>query len=164
MVNDDEPRAPWDRRPHESALSYSNFRRFRDLGPLRSLDMLVDDDMRLATLRRWQKDHHWRDRAAAWDDEAHRMDDARRLEAIRGMHDRHQRAGRAVLAKALQALANVPVDDIPPYAAARMLELGARLERDTLVVSVEELQQVPPAQTEDPWEAVARELEGIPDS
>jgi hypothetical protein len=161
-VNDDEPRDPWDRRPTESPLAYSHFRRFRDLGPLRSLDMLVDERTGLATFKKWQARHDWRDRASAWDEAAHRIDDARRLEALRGMHDLHQRAGRAVLNKALQALANVAPEDIPPYAAARMLELGARLERDTLVTSVEELQGVPPAQLEDPWEAVARELEGLP--
>lgn len=124
--------------------------------------MLVDANTEAKTLRRWFKSFDWRDRAAAWDEQTHRLDDARRLEAIRGMHDLHQRAGRAVLNKALQALANVPAEEIPPYAAARMLELGARLERDTLITSVEELQGVPPAQIEDPWEAVARELEGLP--
>lgn len=157
----DEARDPWDRRPGESARSYESFRRFRDLGPLRGLDPLVDEPggVRLGTLREWQKRHDWRDRAQAWDDEVHRLQDRRRLEELRGMHDRHQRAGRLAMGKALAALQGVAPAEIPPYAAARLLELGARLERDTLIVSVEELQGVAPAPIEDPWEAIARELD-----
>jgi len=163
-VNDDDSRTPWDRRPGESTRAYESFRRFRDLGPLRSLDQLVDEDagIRHGTLREWSRRLDWKDRAAAWDDEAHRLEDLSRLEELRAMHGRHQRAGRLAMGKALAALQNVDAADIPPYAAARLLELGARLERDTLVVSVESLQGVAPAPIEDPWEAIARELDGVP--
>jgi hypothetical protein len=160
----EEGRRPWDRRPGESARAYEAFRRFRDAGPLRTFDVIVTDTDRRTTLLDWSGRNDWRDRAAAWDDEVHRTDDLRRLEELRGMHDRHQRAGRLAMMKALAALQNVEPGDIPPYAAARLLELGARLERDTLIVSVEELQGVPAAPVEDPWEAVARELEGLPAS
>jgi len=165
-VSDSEPRAPWDRRPRETPRAYATFRRYRDLGPLRLLDALVDIDAAITprTIREWSSRNDWKDRAQAWDDETHRLEDARRLESIRVMHTRHQQAGRVAMNKALQALADVRPEDIPPYAAARLLELGARLERDTLIVSVEELQGVTPAPAEDPWEAVARELEGLPSS
>lgn len=160
----DEATQPWDRRPGESARAYETFRRFRDLGPLRQLDMVVAGETTIRTVREWSRRADWKDRAEAWDAEVHRMEDARRLEAIRTMHDVHQRAGRAVMQKALAALAAVTPEEIPPYAAARLLDLGARLERDTLVVSVEQLQGVQPPLMEDPWETVARELEGLPDS
>lgn len=126
--------------------------------------MLVDVDagIRRGTLLEWAGRYDWKDRAAAWDDATHRIDDARRLEAIRTMHDLHQRAGRAILTKALSALSAVEPRDIPPYAAARLLELGARLERDTVVVSVETLQGVVPTPEEDPWAAVERELDAVP--
>lgn len=160
----EDARSPWDRRPGESGRGYEMFRRFRDLGPLRTLVALIDEDagIRRSTLREWAGRHDWKDRAAAWDAEMHHQEDLRRLEELRGMHDRHQRAGRVAMAKALAALQNVAPEDIPPYAAARLLELGARLERETLVVSVEELQGVPPVASEDPWEAIARELDGLP--
>jgi hypothetical protein len=163
-VDPEEPRTPWDRRAGESAKAHAYFRRFRDLGPLRSFDVLVDPEHAVtgATLRKWSQTFDWRDRAQAWDEEAHRAEDASRLEALRGMHDRHQRAGRLAMQKALAALQGCSPDDIPPYAAARLLELGARLERDTLTVSVEELQGRTPAPPEDPWEQVARELDQQP--
>ena len=160
----DDERHPWDQRKGESGRAHVYFRRYRDLGPLRSLDVLVDSEhaVHLATLRKWMRVHDWRDRALAWDEELHRTEDRARLEALRGMHDRHQRAGRLAQQKALEALLGVAPADIPPYAAARLLELGARLERDTLVVSVEELQGRTPAAPEDPWDLVARELDSQP--
>lgn len=163
-AQEDEAREPWDRRPHESPRGYQTFRRFRDLGPLRQLDPLIDEDagIRLETLRRWHKRFDWLDRARAWDDKVHRLDDERRLEDIRQMHDRHQRAGRLAMARALAALQNTQPEDIPPYAAARLLELGARLERDTLTVSVEELQGLAKPASEDPWDQVARDLDALP--
>lgn len=158
---EEEGRAPWDRRAGESSRAYAYFRRYRDLGPLRAWDVLADPEHRvtLMTLRHWARTFDWKDRAQAWDEEVHRAEDLTRLEALRGMHDRHQRAGRLAQAKALAALQNVAAEDIPPYAAARLLELGARLERDTLLVSVEELQGRTPAAPEDPWDQVARELD-----
>lgn len=157
----DAARQPWDRRPHETPRAYEGFRRFRDLGPLRQLDQMLDT-YAIRTLRGWSTKHDWRDRAAAWDDELHRISDAQRLEAIRTMHDTHQRAGRAIMQKALAALRDVPPDAIPPYVAGRLLELGARLERETLIVSVEQLQGIETRPAEDPWEIVARELEAVP--
>lgn len=156
--------SPWDRRPGESARAYQTFRRFRDLGPLRSFDALLDETLRRSTVTEWSRRHDWKDRAQAWDDQVHRAEDARRLEAIRAMHDTHQRAGRAILQLALRALAELRPEDIPAYAAARLLELGTRLERDILVHSVEELQGIPPPILEDPWETVADELDHLPGS
>lgn len=156
----DAARQPWDRRAGETARAHEAFRTYRDLGPLRSLAQL-SDVAHLRTLQNWAQRHDWRDRAAAWDDELHRAADARRLEAIRDMHDIHSRAGRAVLTKALRALERVEASEIPPYVAGRLLELGARLERETLTVSVEDMQGIEPGALEDPWEIVARELEHV---
>lgn len=154
-----DERHPWDRREGETPRAYDGFRRYRDAGPLRSL--AVVDDIPLATVQRWSSQWDWSARAVAWDDELHQLADRERLEAIRKMHDTHAQAGRVVMAKALSALAQLDIEDIPAYAAARLLELGARLERDTLLTSVEELQgKGTPEDGVDPWEAIARELTG----
>jgi len=148
---------------HETARAYDAFRRFRELGAMRNLQTIADAiGSPLGTVEKWSERWRWFERAIAWDDEIHQLDDRRRLEAIRTMHENHQRAGRAAMAKALAALNNLDPTEIPAYAAARLLELGARLERETLTTSVEALQGISstaPA-PEDPWEAIARELTG----
>ena len=77
------------------------------------------------------------------------------------MHNIDQRADRAAMGKAVAALAALAPADISAVAAARLLELGIKLERETLLVSVEEWQRQSPASAlGDPWEAIARELIG----
>ena len=161
-------RNPWDRRDGETSKAYAAFRQYRDLGPLRTVEQMRG--VGRTSAERWSARWDWQARAVAWDDATHMADDARRLEAIRTMHDTHQRAGRVAMSKALAALQRLEPDQIPPYAAARLLELGARLERETLIVSVEELQGGFPAHlpqigppADDPWERISRELTA-PDS
>lgn len=77
------------------------------------------------------------------------------------MHATHQRVARAAIGKAMEALAAVDAAEIPASSAARLIEIGTRLERDTLTVSVEELQGgLAGGQPDDPFEAIARELTG----
>ena len=154
-------RRPWDRRDGETARAYSAFRSFREAGPLRSLTATAAElGIAERTAKRWSGRWDWFERAVAWDDEIHQLEDARRLEALRTMHDQHQRAARAATAKALAALQALDAADIPAAAAARLLDLGTRLERETLTVSVEQLQGNARAVGPDPWDAIARELTG----
>jgi hypothetical protein len=155
---------PWDRQPDEPSNGYAAFRLFRDLQPsARSNVATVGDSVGVGErqCRQWASDWHWRERAEAWDDACHRIEDQERLDAIRQMHSVHRRAGRAALSKAVQALSNMKAEDLTPSQAARLLELGARLERSTLIVSVEELQGLdePVEDEDDPWERIARELD-----
>jgi phage terminase large subunit-like protein len=82
------------------------------------------------------------------------------IDAIRSMHANHRRAGRAGLVKAMQALQLMDPERIPPAVMVRLLEVSAKLERSTLIVSVEELQglDLDDDESEDPWERIAREL------
>jgi hypothetical protein len=154
----------WDRRPGEPSKAYGAFRIFRDLAPTqRSLATVAErsgfSERRCRALAaRWG----WRERADEWDDACHQSEDRERLELIRSMHATHRRAGRAAMVKALQALPLIEPDDMTPGQVARLMELGAKLERSTLTVSVEELQGLDlddDAETEDPFERIARELD-----
>jgi hypothetical protein len=89
------------------------------------------------------------------------VDDNARLEALRSMHHNHQVAGRLALSKALAVLQALPLDHIPGGAAVRLLDVGTRLERETLTTSVAEMQGRPPSEPEieDPWEVIAREFQ-----
>jgi hypothetical protein len=80
-------RAPWERRADETSHQYLAFRRFRDLGPSRSLRSLTGTPpgRRLpGNVERWATRHRWRERAAAWDDELYRIEDDARLASSSG--------------------------------------------------------------------------------
>ena len=134
-----------------------------DATEMRSLSVQTREQIYHAA--RWE----WRERADAWDDACHRVEDQERLEAIRQMHSTHRRAGRAAVAKAIQGLAKINAEEMSPVHVARLLELGAKLERSTLLTSVEELQgldEYEDEESEDPWDRIARELDpanAIPD-
>lgn len=151
----------WDRQSGEPARDYAAFRIYRDHPPTqRSFDRTAQDsglseDACRKLAQRWG----WQDRAEAWDDACHHLDDQERLEAIRDMHRVHRSAGRKAVAKAVVALDALPTSSMDAGQIVRMLSLGAKLERDTLVVSVEELQGIEDFEDEaDPWERIAAEL------
>lgn len=150
---------PWERLPEETGRAYEAFRAFRDLGPTRRL---VDvPDTKLGTVRGWSQRYRWQERARAWDGEAYRIEDARRLEARRQMDERHGGAARTLLDAGLRALSEL--GPLTPHQAARFVDLGARLERAALLG--EHLPPPPAAELEEaeelsPLERIARELIG----
>lgn len=154
---------PWERQPGEPTRAHGAFRVYRDLPSMQRDIERVAERAKVSgrTIRSWAATWEWRERVAAWDDECHRAEDAERLELIRDMHAVHRRAGRAAVEKAVQALNFIAPDEMPATAVARLLELGAKLERSTLVVSVEELQGIEMYGDEgdDPWDRIARELD-----
>lgn len=158
-----EQQPAWERLDKEPTRAYSAFRVFRDLGPTRTLDAAqVALEVSERTVGNYSARFDWIRRATLWDDQVHRIDDHERLEALANMHRNHQAAGRAAIGKALGALHALKPDQIPASAAARLLELGTRLERETLAMSVDELQGVVAVDDvgEDPWDRIARELQG----
>ena len=165
LVEDYEPEdaKPWDRQPNEPSRSYAAFRLFRDLpAHQRALDKIVEQvDIKERTARLWAQDWDWWTRAHAWDGACHAVEDGERLDAIRSMHKVHRQAGRAAVLKAVQALQQLQPSSLTPQMIARMLDLGAKLERSTLLVSVEELQGLDDLTEadEDPWDRIARELD-----
>jgi len=66
----------WERIQGETGLAYAAFRRFRDLGPRRSLVGARSIE------RRWSYRWRWAERAAAWDDACWRAEDKRQLAAV----------------------------------------------------------------------------------
>jgi hypothetical protein len=154
---------PWDRRPGEPSKAYGAFRLFRDFPPYQRTLQAVAAQTGLTDRRCRQLcvAHDWHERAEAWDDACHKLEDHERLEALRIMHETHRKAGRLAVVKAVQALNNIEPETLNPAQIVRMLELGAKLERSTLIVSVEELQGFEPMDDDedDPWDIIARELD-----
>jgi hypothetical protein len=154
---------PWDRLVKEPSRSYGAFRLFRDMAPhQRRLDKIAEvAGIKQRTARQWAQEWNWWTRAHAWDDACHALEDHERLDAIRSMHKIHRQAGRAAVSKAIQALSQLDPQTMPPALIARLLDLGAKLERSTLIVSVEELQGLEEVveDEENPWDKIARELD-----
>jgi len=158
MVEASSP-ARWERQHGEPSRAYAAFRTLRDTAPSqrRLDDVAATAHVTSRSVRMWAAKWDWWDRAEAWDDECYRVDDQERLDAIRTMHANHRRAGRALLMKGLASFNGVEASEIPLVVAARLLDLGAKLERQTLIVSVAELQGAK-AETEDAWDRLAAEL------
>lgn len=160
----DHPDAePWDRKPGEPTKHYGAFRIYRDLDPSQRKLVVVAERANISERQarvlasRWV----WRERADAWDDACHRIEDQERIQAIRQMHKLHRAAGRSAMSKAIQALQMLSPESMQPGHIARLMDLGAKLERQTLIVSVEELQgiEAEDEETEDPWQRIANELD-----
>ena len=112
------------------------------------------------SVERWSSRWDWPRRAQAWDDEVHRLEDRKRLDDIKTMYDLHRRVGKVAITKALQALNDLPADRIPAGAAARLLELGTRIERQTFTTTPEDLWgSTEEADVEDAFAKLARELD-----
>jgi hypothetical protein len=167
-VIDEPEHDEWDRQAGEQTRYYSAFRLYRDLAPharthegmtaVAQATGLTERRCRQIA-QRWR----WRERCEAWDDACHRIEDRQRLDAIREMHELHRTAGRKAIIVAMTALDSLDQggrrQEMNVTQIARLMALGAKLERDTLLTSVEELQGIDEADAEDdPWERIAREL------
>lgn len=159
-----DARDPWERLPREPSRAYEGFRAYRELPPgTRTLPQIAAQfGLANRTVQEWSAKFNWIERAKAWDDHVYRIEDQERLDAIRVMHRAHQLAGKLATARAIASLQGLTPADIPPAAAVRLLDLGTRLERQTLLTSVAELQGLDDEHDddEDPWAIIARELTG----
>jgi hypothetical protein len=145
---DDGWRDPlWERQPGETDKAFNGFATFRDLGPARSL---ADAGRALGVSKvaceQWSVKWGWVERAGSWDDEADRNQRERDLierQEIRAkMLAGHARGGAALHEIGLRALdrfdtsnpesadeARARIEALTPLQAARLMEVGARLER-----------------------------------
>ena len=152
----------WKRQKGEGSKAYWAFLRYRDLGPGRSVAKAVGARQAAKQgkaryfhwWRRWAAKWHWRERAQAWDDHVHELDESRRLdrelEARRAEAEENERqrtlrreearaaraVGRRIVLRILQGveggqLEEMSVPDLLPHLqkASTLLEVGQKLER-----------------------------------
>lgn len=151
----------WARIEGESMRAYEAFRAFRELPAKdRTAERAAEEvGAPVSTARKWLTKYRWHERADAWSDRTHAIEDEARLTKLRQMHEDHLRYGKVAQMKAIQALSALRPDQIPAGAAIRLLDLGVRIERNTLTVTPEDLlgQKAPEAQ-EDPFDEIGRIL------
>lgn len=141
-----DPHEAYDRRPRESARAFSNFQRWRDLGPNRTIRKLHasiaasgDPAPNMRQLEEWSRIHDWLDRAAMWDEHVDRETRAEQLDAIKGMRLEHARLGAAVVAKARVKLEALDASTLSVREAAVLFELGVKIERLSRGETTEEI-------------------------
>lgn len=131
---------PWDRLPNETAKQYEAFCVYRDLKNIadptsrRSIERageILGKSSR--TIEPWSSTNNWVERAEAWDEDQERIkrEIAQKVmqEDIRRMLKRQAEAGKFAQVKAVKALNKIPEEDIKPSDAARLLDVGSKLER-----------------------------------
>lgn len=156
MVSEHEP-DPWEQLPAETARAYAAFRQFRDLGPARKLGDVTGASRQ--AVNGWRTRWRWPERVRAWDVETHRLEDARRLDSIRSMDEQHQQIARLMIAAGVRSLQGDV--ELTPHQAARLLDIGTRLQRAALTGEhLPPLAPVADAEELSPLERIARELAG----
>ncbi len=148
-----EPKPLWERRVKEPSGAHDAFRMFRDLVPGDRAITRVAKAIRKSEVqvRRWAASWDWWERAAAWDDECHRLSDTQRLESLRKLTETHMELGEMAVQKAMEALTAMQPEDISDTAAVRLLEFGVKMQRS--LVGDDE------TESDDPWERIADALD-----
>lgn len=145
---------PWEHQPGETAEAFHRFRQFLEVDPLvRSkkrmevvYDLLVTRDPHMcsvAALQNMASLNHWHIRAAAWDkhrrqiaEQAAERAEQEWAEALAQRRAeiqlKHLEAAGEVIRKGLHALAVKDEDDLTGAEIARLIELGYKMERETL--------------------------------
>jgi hypothetical protein len=157
----------WDHQPGETAEAYHRFLQYLDVDPLvRSkkrmevvYELLLTRDPHMCSVNALQNMatlNHWHTRAAAYD--KHKRQQAE-LKAERAEQEwietiarrraevrlKHLEAAEEIIQKGLHALAVKDPADISATDAARLVDLGYRIERETLHLNVK-----PNAHADDP--------------
>ncbi len=127
----------YERLPWETPREFGAFRLYRDLGTERSAAQTVlaarREKMRgcgRETVDRLSAANAWRARAAAWDDEQDRKRREASLKRVAEMAERHVQISLLMLSKSVAAMQGMNASDLSPSEAAKLTELGVRIERE----------------------------------
>lgn len=130
----------WERQPGETEKPWEAFCVYRDLKNIndprskRSIRQ-VSEILRKSEglIERWSSANNWVERVAAWDAEQERIKreiaQKEMQEEIRRMLKRQAEAGKFAQVKAIKALNKLPDEEVKPSDAARLLDVGSKLER-----------------------------------
>lgn len=135
---------PWERQRGESARAYDAFEHYRDYGPERTLKVTAAAKKKaIRLIERWSSDHHWASRVLAYDQYTSKIKLAQRRRKIEKAQDKAYLAGERLVDRALDALAEVDVDDLSTDQIMKWLDTGAKLQRQALEAFAERVQHDP---------------------
>lgn len=127
----DESELTWDAPlPGETAISFSQFCIFRDMGPYRTLRRVAEQVGRSPkSVRALSATNHWVKRALLYDAHLDAIKREANEKAILEMNARQAEIGRLMQEQGLAALKARKPESLEPAEAARYIESGAKIER-----------------------------------
>jgi hypothetical protein len=131
---------PWERLPGESPTKYEAFIVYRDLGhepegePKQKRTLINTAKAvgkSIGLIRKWAREFSWHERSAEYDNELQRTKLAVKKEEIIRMQKLHAQYGLALQKKALQALSELPIEEMSPRNILDFLVQGIDIEKKT---------------------------------
>ena len=129
---------PWERQPGETSKAYAAFCRYRKLPPERRSLALVASKGRKrgktgekpkTSIEELSAQHDWVARAAAYDDHLDSMVRAKLEKQRLDMAERQADVARAMLDKARERIASIPITLLGPQDVARWVDVATKTER-----------------------------------
>ncbi|MGZ4936924.1 MAG: hypothetical protein ACXV5K_10130 [Halobacteriota archaeon] len=119
----------WERLPDESAKAYDAFRRYRDMGPERSIAKLARA-MGCSTglLKRWSSPYRWVARAMRYDDYLDKRLREARERVVLETAAKHAELARTAQERALLRLSAIDVDSLRPTQLLQFTKASIELE------------------------------------
>ena len=121
----------WDRRDDESTAVFEAFALYREMGPDRSTARVAQELGKSKTITdRWSGAPGGVERAKEWDRFTDTQAQNRVVAEIVEMRRRHAAVASLAIARALQKLQDVDPKDLRATDVAKLLDVGARVERE----------------------------------
>lgn len=120
----------WERQQGESSQAYEAFVSYRDMGLERSITKVAHSlSKSRALIGRWSSQWDWQERVRSYDNELEKKAKAKALKDRKAMTERHIGIAMQVQKKALEALANLSVEDMSPKDIKEFIKMATDLER-----------------------------------
>ena len=121
---------PWERQPGESEQAFEAFRLYRDLGIRRSnIEVCNQLSKSRQLISRWKSKYRWDERARAYDNDLEKQQHAEAVKNLKDMTSRHIKIAINLQAKALEALAQLKVEEMTPKDIKEYIKMATDLER-----------------------------------
>lgn len=123
--------APWERQPDETPEAYYCFQAYRDTSPTERGYHRVAKTLGISitTCTRHGSNHHWVERAAAWDFHIERARLQQSEQYQSEMAARHAEIAKEMLTKVRARIAKLNWKTLDPKVVAQWLDVGVKVER-----------------------------------
>ena len=128
----------WERQKKESTVKYEAFVVYRDLGhepegtpkqkrTYTNTAKILGKNIRL--IQRWAQEGNWKERAREYDNALQKISLQAKRDEIKKMQKLHMQYGMALIKKALQALGQMPEEDLSPRNVLDYIVQGIQIEK-----------------------------------